>query len=433
MSMYDIIKKKRDGGVLTDEEIRFFVSGMTDGAVPDYQASALCMAIWYSGMTDEETTALTLAMRDSGDRLDLSYLEGIRVDKHSTGGVGDKTSLVVAPIVASLGVKVAKMSGRGLGHTGGTVDKLESISGYRTDLTREEFERVVREVGVSIVGQSATLAPADKKLYALRDVTATVDSMPLIASSIMSKKLAADDHCIVLDVKCGSGSFMKTPEDARSLARIMVEIGKRAGKQMCALITDMDRPLGYAIGNTLEVIEAIETLRGEGPEDTTALCIALAARMLSLAGHGDYDTCVEQVKRTISDGSALTTLAQMVAAHGGDPTWIYDTTHFPRAPHCYRVLSPASGYISHIDAEEYGAAALMLGAGRQTMADTIDFTAGILLARKTGDRVETGDVIATLYASDEACFAPAAARLTRATTIAPTSPTPRQLIMDVVE
>ncbi len=433
MRMYDIIKKKRDGGTLTDEEISFFVKGYTDGVVPDYQASALCMAIWHSGMTAEETTALTLAMRDSGDRLDLSYMDGIRVDKHSTGGVGDKTSLVVAPIVATLGVKVAKMSGRGLGHTGGTVDKLESFAGYRTDLTREEFERVVREIGVSIVGQSATLAPADKKLYALRDVTATVDSMPLIASSIMSKKLAADDHCIVLDVKCGSGSFMKSIENSRALASLMVDIGRRAGKQMCALITDMDKPLGHAIGNSLEVIEAIETLKGQGDADLTEICVALSARMLTLAGHGEYDLCVQDVERVIADGSALTTLARMVEAHGADPAWVYDTTLFPKAPYTCTVTAPCDGYITHTDTEGYGIAALMLGAGRNTKEDEIDYTAGITLVAKTGDPVKTGDPIATLYASDKHLFVGAAKRLIAATYIGDEAPAPRPLIFDVVE
>ncbi len=433
MRMYDIIKKKRDGGTLTNEEIQFFVKGYTDGVVPDYQASALCMAIYYSGMTAEETTALTLAMRDSGDRLDLSYMEGIRVDKHSTGGVGDKTSLIIAPIVATLGVKVAKMSGRGLGHTGGTVDKLESITGYKTDLDRETFERIVREVGVSIVGQSATLAPADKKLYALRDVTATVDSMPLIASSIMSKKLAADDHCIVLDVKYGSGSFMKTPEASRALASLMVEIGKRAGKRMCALITEMDRPLGHAIGNSLEVIEAVEVLRGEGDKDLTELCVALAARMLSLADKGDYETCVKMVEKTISDGSALSTFARMVEAHGGNPAWLYDTTLFPKAQYTCTVTSPKSGYITHTDTEAYGIAALTLGAGRNTKEDVIDYAAGICLHAKTGDYVEEGAPLATLYANSKSLFAPAATRLINATRIESVAPEARPLILDVIE
>ncbi len=433
MRMYDIIQKKRDGGTLTDEEIRFFVKGYTDGVVPDYQASALCMAIYFRGMTDAETTALTFAMRDSGEKLDLSYMQGIRVDKHSTGGVGDKTSLIIAPIVATLGVKVAKMSGRGLGHTGGTVDKLESIAGYNANLSREAFEKIVREVGVSIVGQSTTLAPADKQLYTLRDVTATVDSMPLIASSIMSKKLAADDHCIVLDVKCGSGAFMKTKEDAVKLASLMVEIGKRAGKRMCALVTDMDRPLGHAIGNSLEVIEAIETLAGKGDEDLTNLSIALAARMLTLADYADYDTCVTAVKKVIRDGSALKTFADMVAAHGGDPAWIYDTRLFPSTKYSYTVTAPADGYIIHTDTEAYGTAALLLGAGRNTKDDDIDYAAGIILHAKTGDQVKKGMPIATLYANGETLFAPATEKLLSATTISQTQPLPHSLILDVVE
>ena len=301
MRMYDVIKKKRDGGVLSAEDIRAFVEGYTNGSIPDYQAAALCMAIYFRGMNDEETTELTLAVRDSGERLDTSGIKGLRVDKHSTGGVGDKTSLVVAPIVASLGLTVAKMSGRGLGHTGGTVDKLEAIPGFCTDLAVSEFERIVNETGIAIVGQSATLAPADKKLYALRDVTATVDSMPLIASSIMGKKLAADDDCIVLDVKTGSGSFMKSVEDSRTLAKLMVAIGKRAGKRISALITDMDRPLGYAVGNSLEVVEAIETLQGKGPEDLLELSLALAAQILFLADKGTIEECRAMAQECIGN------------------------------------------------------------------------------------------------------------------------------------
>ena len=291
MRVYDIIQKKRDGGVLTDAEINWIIDGYVKGEIPDYQIAALCMAIYFQGMTLEETTALTFAIRDSGDRLDFSDIHGLRVDKHSTGGVGDKTSLIVAPVVASLGVKVAKMSGRGLGHTGGTIDKLEAIPGFCTDLPVEQFKEIVNQTGIAIVGQNASLAPADKLLYALRDVTATVDSLPLIVSSIMGKKLAADDDCIVLDVKTGSGSFMKTAEKSRELAECMVEIGKRAGKRMRALITDMDRPLGYAIGNSLEVVEAIHTLQGKGPEDLTELCVALASHILELAEKGTYEEC----------------------------------------------------------------------------------------------------------------------------------------------
>ena len=433
MRIYDIIKKKRDGERLTDEEIHFFVEGYVAGDIPDYQASALCMAIYFRGMDLGETTALTLAMRDSGDTLHMNGIDGLRVDKHSTGGVGDKTSLIVAPIVASLGVKVAKMSGRGLGHTGGTVDKLEAIQGFRTDLDTATFERVVNEVGIAIVGQSANLAPADKLLYALRDVTATVDSLPLIASSIMSKKLAADDDCIVLDVKTGSGAFMKSEADSRALAEVMVGIGKRAGKRTRALITDMDRPLGRAIGNSLEVIEAIETLRGEGPKDLCELCVALATHMLVISDRGDEVTCEASVRRVMTDGTALGTLAAMVQAQGGDPDWIYHPEKFPRAPFSREVKAPRSGYITHVDCEGYGVSALLLGAGRNTKADTIDPTAGILLAAKTGDHVTEGQTLATLYASKEALLDAAEARLLAATEIGDEEPAARPLIVSVVE
>lgn len=433
MRMYDIIRKKRDGGVLTPAEIRFFVEGYTNGEIPDYQAAALCMAIYYRGMTLEETSELTFAVRDSGERLDFSAIHGIRVDKHSTGGVGDKTSLVVTPIVATLGVKVAKMSGRGLGHTGGTIDKLESIEGFNTSLPIHEFERIVNEIGIAIVGQTATLAPADKKLYALRDVTATVDSMPLIASSIMGKKLAADDDCIVLDVKTGSGAFLKTVEDSRTLAELMVGIGKRAGKQMLALITDMDIPLGSAIGNSLEVIEAIETLKGNGPEDLTEICVALASHMLSLAGYGTYEACEARVRGVIADGSALDTLAKMVGAQGGNPEWIYHPELFPVATYQKEVLAEQDGYIYHTDTEGYGIACLMLGAGRNTMADQIDFTAGIRLHRKTGDFVKVGEPIATLYTSRDGLLAGAEARFRQATTISDTAPESRPLILAKVD
>ena len=433
MRIYDIIKKKRDGERLTDEEIHFFVKGYVAGDIPDYQASALCMAIYFRGMDLGETTALTLAMRDSGDTLHMNGIDGLRVDKHSTGGVGDKTSLIVAPIVATLGVKVAKMSGRGLGHTGGTVDKLEAIQGFRTDLDAATFERVVNEVGIAIVGQSANLAPADKLLYALRDVTATVDSLPLIASSIMSKKLAADDDCIVLDVKTGSGAFMKSEADSRALAEVMVGIGKRAGKRTRALITDMDRPLGRAIGNSLEVIEAIETLCGEGPEDLCELCVALATHMLVISDRGDEVTCEASVRRVMTDGTALGTLAAMVQAQGGDPDWIYHPEKFPRAPFSREVKAPRSGYITHVDCEGYGVSALLLGAGRNTKADAIDPTAGILLAAKTGDHVTEGQTLATLYASKEALLDASEARLLAATEIGDEEPAARPLIVSVVE
>ena len=432
MRMYDIIKKKRDGGVLSQAEIEFFIQGYTEGRIPDYQASALCMAIWFRGMNTEETSALTLAMRDSGDRLSLPTMDTLRVDKHSTGGVGDKTSLVVAPIVSCLGIKVAKMSGRGLGHTGGTVDKLEAIKGFRTDLSAKELEAAVNEVGLSIVGQSADLAPADKLLYALRDVTATVDSIPLIASSIMSKKLAADDDCIVLDVKCGSGAFMKSTDDAVELARTMVEIGKHAGKRMCALVTDMDAPLGNTIGNSLEVIEAIETLQGIGPRDLTELCVALAAHMLCLADFGTYDHCEREVRRVIASGEATQKLADMVRAQGGDPTWITDPSRFPKAPFREVVTAPRSGYITRVDAEGYGTAALLLGAGRNTKDDVIDDTAGLRLFAKTGDYVNAGDAIAELWTSDAARLSVASEKLLTSTAFGEVKPEARPLIIDVI-
>lgn len=433
MRMYDIIKKKRDGGELSTEEIRFFIEKYTKGEIPDYQAAALCMAIYFRGMSDRETCDLTFAVRDSGEKLDFSSIDGIRADKHSTGGVGDKTSLVVTPIVASFGVKIAKMSGRGLGHTGGTVDKLESIEGFNATLTEEEFIRQVNETGLAIVGQSRQFAPADKKLYALRDVTATVDSMPLIAASIMGKKLAADDDCIVLDVKTGSGSFMKSVEESKELARIMVNIGKRAGKKIVALITNMDRPLGYAIGNSLEVIEAVETLHGEGPEDFTEVCLLLAAHMLSLAGKGSVEECRQLAIRSIEDGSALQKLRETVAAQGGKVSLIDDPDTFVKAKYEYDVKSRQSGYIGRTDAEAYGLASLALGAGRNTIEDEIDYSAGIILRKKTGDFVEKGEVIATLYANDRALFHRAEELLLNATGLQENAPEEEPLVYAAVE
>lgn len=401
MRMYDLIKKKRDGEVLSEEEIRWFIEGYTDGRIPDYQAAAMCMAIYFRGMDNAEISALTLAVKDSGETLDFSEIEGIRVDKHSTGGVGDKTSLVIGPIAAACGVKVAKISGRGLGHTGGTVDKLESIKGLRTDLYKSEFIDQVNRIGLAIIGQSADIAPADKKLYALRDVTATVDSLPLITSSIMGKKLAAGDDCIVLDVKCGSGSFNKTVEDGERLAAVMVDIGKRAGKKMLAVLSDMDKPLGRAIGNSLEVIEAIETLKGGGPEDFRELCIDLAAYMIELAGKGDTEECRAMAREAISSGKALALLEDMVEAQGGDPRWIRHPSLFPKSLYSYEVPSPADGWIYRVDAEQYGMASLALGAGRNTKEESIDYTAGIVLAKKTGDRVAKGETLATLYTTEK--------------------------------
>ena len=432
MRMYDVIKKKRDGGVLSAEEIRAFVEGYTNGSIPDYQAAALCMAIYFRGMNDEETTELTLAVRDSGEKLDVSGIKGLRVDKHSTGGVGDKTSLVVAPIVASLGLTVAKMSGRGLGHTGGTIDKLEAIPGFCTDLAVSEFERIVNETGIAIVGQSATLAPADKMLYALRDVTATVDSMPLIASSIMGKKLAADDDCIVLDVKTGSGSFMKSVEDSRTLAGLMVAIGKRAGKRISALITDMDRPLGYAVGNSLEVVEAIETLQGKGPEDLLELSLALTAQILFLAEKGTLEECRAMAQDAITSGKALDTFATMVAAQGGNADFIYHPENFQKAPFMREVKVDKDGYIAAVNTEQYGLASLLLGAGRNTKEDVIDLSAGYLLKKKTGDAVKAGDTLAVLYASREELFDAAERTLLNATTITAEAPEKRPLIFEVI-
>ena len=432
MRMYDIIKKKRDGEELSAEEIRWFVDGYSKGDIPDYQAAALCMAIYFKDMTIRETTDLTLAVRDSGEKLDFSAVNGIRVDKHSTGGVGDKTSFVVAPIVASLGIKVAKMSGRGLGHTGGTVDKLESIDGFKTTLSEEDFIKQVNEIGIAIIGQSKQLAPADKKLYALRDVTATVDSMPLIASSIMGKKLAADDDCIVLDVKTGSGSFMKSIEDSKKLASIMVDIGKRSGKKMTALITDMDRPLGNAIGNSLEVIEAIETLKGNGPKDLYDLSIALSANMLYLAGKGEYSRCEEMAKMSISDGTAFAKLTEMVKAQGGNGDYIVNTDNFKKAGYTYSVLSENAGYIQSVNAEAYGLASLNLGAGRSKIEDKIDYTAGIILKKKTGDFVQMGEEIATLYANDKKLFERSKEIILNATKTGEEKPQPRPLIFATI-
>lgn len=432
MRMYDIIKKKRDGGELTTAEIQHFIKGVSDGSIPDYQISALCMAIYFRGMTVRETCDLTFAVRDSGDKLDFSSINGIRVDKHSTGGVGDKTSLVVAPIVASLGIKVAKMSGRGLGHTGGTIDKLEAIDGFKTTLTDSDFIKQVNDIGFAIVGQSKQFAPADKKLYALRDVTATVDSMPLIAASIMGKKLAADDNCIVLDVKTGSGSFMKSLDDSRKLAQLMVDIGKSAGKKMVALITNMDRPLGYAIGNSLEVIEAVETLQGHGPKDFTEVCLTLAGYMLSLAGKGDIESCIEMAKQSIADGSAYHKLVEVVARQGGNTTLVENTVTFKRAKYSYSVKCKESGYISKVNTESYGLASLALGAGRNTAEDAIDYSAGIILKKKSGEFVEASEELAILYSNNKATFANAEKLVLEATEISIDRPADEPLIYDVI-
>ncbi len=433
MRVYDIIQKKRDGFELGDEEIAELIADYVSGKIPDYQMAAFCMAIYFRGMTANETLALTLAIRDSGETLNLSNINGVKADKHSTGGVGDKTTLIVAPIVSALGVKVAKMSGRGLGHTGGTIDKLEAFSGLRTDISVSELESIVNKTGIAVVGQSDTLAPADKMLYALRDVTATVDSIPLIASSIMGKKLAADDDCIVLDVKTGSGSFMKTLEKSRELASLMVDIGKKAGKRIRALITDMDVPLGNAIGNSLEVIEAIDVLKNEGPADLTAVCTALSAHILSLAGYGNYEACAAKASAAIQDGSALKKLAQMVEAQGGDPDWVFDTSHFPKASFSKEVCAKAEGFVFSVDTEGYGTASMLLGAGRSKKDDIIDHSSGVYLKKKPGDHVKKGEAIAVLYTNNEASLDKAEEKILSSTVISSERPQDRQLILDVIE
>ena len=397
MRMYDIIEKKKQGGELSDAEIRELVSEYTAGNIPDYQVSALLMAICFVGMSDRETATLTAAIAESGKTLDLSEFGDLSADKHSTGGVGDKTTLIVAPLSAAVGCKVAKISGRGLGHTGGTVDKLESFPGFNTSLTAEQFFSQVRRIGISVIGQSEGIAPADKKLYALRDVTATVNSIPLITSSIMGKKLAAGSKNIVLDVKYGSGGFMKTAEDAERLARNMVEIGKRNNRRITALITNMDTPLGYAIGNSLEVIEAISVLRGEGPRDLTEICIELSAAIASSTLSLDIDEARKLVSDTLYSGGALSKFREWIAAQGSDTAYVDNTNLFQPATVTYEVKAERDGYISHMDAEKIGHAATQLGAGRASKEDEIDHSAGIILAKKTGDFVSAGDTVMTLY------------------------------------
>ena len=404
MRMYDIIYKKRMGKTLTREEIEFTINGYVKGEIPDYQVSALLMAICFKGMTNEETYNLTDIMMRSGDVVDLSSIDGVCVDKHSTGGVGDKTTLIVAPIVAALNAKVAKMSGRGLGFTGGTVDKLESIPGYRTSLSSDEFLDNVRKCGIAVTGQSGNLAPADKKLYALRDVTATVDSIPLIASSIMSKKLASGADTIVLDVKTGNGAFMKTYEGSLALAEAMVDIGKGFGKNIRALITDMSAPLGMNIGNSLEVKEAIEVLKGEGDKDLYDVCIALSANIISAAFGIEYSDAEKKCKNAIDNGSALEKMKEWVGMQGGDVSYIDNPEKLPIAPIKKEYYAKASGYVAEILAENVGVASMLLGAGRKTKDDIIDLGAGIVLKVKTGDYVDVNQPLATMYTSDSKKF-----------------------------
>lgn len=401
MRMYDIIMKKRNGYALAKEEIEYFVDGYTKGEIPDYQISALLMAIYFSGMNEEETFELTMAMTNSGDILDLSDIEGIKVDKHSTGGVGDKTSLVVGPMVAALGIPVAKMSGRGLGHTGGTIDKLESIPGFSTVLPEDKFIDNVNRIKIALVGQTANLAPADKKLYALRDVTATVDNFSLIASSIMSKKIASGADAIVLDVKTGSGAFMKQEDDAIELARTMVKIGLSAGKDTAALVTNMDEPLGNAVGNALEVKEAIDTLNGNGPKDLLELSLVLGAHMLMAAGKAEsVEEGMELLNETIDNGSAKNKFREFIEAQGGNGSVIEDTGLLPKASIVMDIIAEENGFVKRIDTEQVGLASLVLGGGRETKDSDIDLSVGIVLQKKVGDQVVKDDVVATIHAND---------------------------------
>lgn len=432
MRMYDIIENKRNGRELSKEEIEFFVKGYTDGTIPDYQASAFCMAVYFKGMTEKETVILTESMANSGDTVDLSMFGSLSADKHSTGGVGDKTSLIVAPIAASLGAKVAKMSGRGLGHTGGTVDKLESIPGYKTTLSEDEFLSQVEKTGIAIIGQSGNLTPADKKLYALRDVTATVDSIPLIVSSIMSKKIAAGSKNIVLDVKCGSGAFMKTLKDAEILANEMVKIGNGCGRNTAALITDMDRPLGSAVGNSLEVIEAVKVLKGEVENDLKEVCLSLAAKLISLVLSLSYEESLKRVTDALESGKAYCKMKEWISAQGGDAAFIDNTELFEKAEYSYEILSDSDGYISAMDTEKIGLSSVILGAGRASKEDKIDFSAGIIIDKKTGDKIKKGEKIATLFTNNETSLQDAEKTYLSALTVSAEKPEEKPLIYKII-
>ncbi|MEN8700856.1 pyrimidine-nucleoside phosphorylase [Bacillus infantis] len=402
MRMVDLIEKKRDGKELSSEEIQFIIKGYTDGSIPDYQISALTMAIFFQGMTESERADLTMSMVESGDQIDLSKIEGIKVDKHSTGGVGDTTTLVLGPLVAAVGVPVAKMSGRGLGHTGGTIDKLEAVEGFHVEIENEEFIKLVNQNKIAVIGQSGNLTPADKKLYALRDVTATVDSIPLIASSIMSKKIAAGADAIVLDVKTGAGAFMKTLDDSRELAKAMVRIGNNVGRKTMAVISDMSQPLGFAIGNALEVKEAIDTLRGEGPEDLTELCLTLGSHMVVLAEKAESPAQArEMLEQAIKDGSALEAMKTFLSSQGGDASVVDDPSRLPQAKYVYELDAKEDGYVSEIVADAVGTAAMVLGAGRATKESEIDLAVGLMLRKKIGDTVSKGESLATIYSNFE--------------------------------
>lgn len=433
MRMYDVILKKRQGIELTDSELQWLIHGYVAGDIPDYQMSAFLMAVIFKGMTPKELGAFTMAMAHSGDMVDLSAIKGIKVDKHSTGGVGDKTTLVIASLVAACGGVVAKMSGRGLGHTGGTIDKMESIPGLRTELSEEEFRNQVNNIGVAVIGQSSNIAPADKKIYALRDVTATVDSIPLIASSIMSKKLASGADAILLDVKVGSGAFMKTIDDARLLAQAMVDIGNANGRIVKAVITDMDRPLGQAIGNALEIAEVIQTLKGHGPQDLTHECLVMATHLLVMSEKGDYDNCYSMVQTALQNGAGLAKLRELIVAQGGKGQVVDDTSLLGSARFTYDIRASKAGYIAHMNTEDCGIASVMLGAGRIVKDGPIDMTAGIVMHKKTGDAVVAGDVLATLYANDESLFEGAEKVYVQALTIGTEASTIGETILGFVE
>ena len=433
MRAYDVIYKKRHGGELSTAEIQHMVQGFVRGEVPDYQMSALAMAICLQGMTPRETADLTLAMAHSGEVVDLSPIRGIKVDKHSTGGVGDKTSIVLMPLVAACGAVVAKMSGRGLGHTGGTLDKLESFPGLRVELSRQEFIDQVNRIGLAVVGQTADLVPADKKLYALRDVTATVDSVPLIAASVMSKKIAGGADAIVLDVKAGSGAFMQTPEEAFALAEAMVAIGSEVGRQTVAVVTNMDQPLGMAVGNALEVLEAIDTLRGFGPPDLEALCLALGSHLLQLAGvAADEAAALAALRRAMRAGKGLVKLKEMVEAQGGNPRAVEQPTYLPTATHFAEVLSPAAGYVEAIDALAVGRAAAAVGAGRTTKDSAIDLAVGVVLHKKVGDAVAAGESLALVHANSDVLAAEGRRLVLEAFRVGAAAPPQRPLIYGVV-
>lgn len=434
MRMYDLIQKKKEGGKLSKEEISFIVDGYTNGVIPDYQMSAFLMSVYFKGMDIEETINLTQAMIDSGDTMDLSEIKGFKADKHSTGGVGDKTSLIIGPMVASLGVPVAKMSGRGLGHTGGTIDKLESFKGFDVTLTKEEFISQVNRIGLAIIGQSGELCPADKKMYALRDVTATVDNISLIASSIMSKKLAAGSDVIVLDVKVGSGAFMKTLEDARALAEIMVKIGNGCGRKTYAVITDMSQPLGNYVGNALEAYEAIEALSGRGPADLMEACYTLATYMLMGVGRANSETEAEaMLKKTVEDGSALNKLAEFIAAQGGETECIFNTDKFEKTEFSEDIITTKEGYVSAIKTDEIGITSLLLGGGRETKEDVIDPAVGIRIRKKIGDYVSKGECIATLYANDVEKLRTASMRIHEAYTFSATKVDAPKHVLEIIK